>query len=108
MRVAGDLAGVGGDCWVAVFCEQGGWSVFYAGAARKEWKNIQGDQVQVDDGRAGRGREVVAGCGAVDEGRTVYPLDVAGRAAAVAERTEGGHGVDWTEAAVAGVFAIVF
>ena len=107
MRVVGDLAGVAGDSGVAAFCEQGGWCVLHAGATGERRQDIQGDQVQVDDGRAGRGREVVAGCGAVDEGRTVCPLDVAGRAAAVAERAEGGHGAGGAEAAVAGVFAVV-
>ena len=107
MRVVGDLAVAAGDSDVAAFCEQGGGGVFYAGEAGEGWEDIQGDQVQVDDGREGLGREVVAGCGAVDEGRTVYPLDLAGRAAAVVERAEGGHGAGGAETVVAGVFAAV-
>ena len=107
MRVAGDLAGVGGDCRVAAFCEQGGGGVLHAGASGKGRKDIQGDQVQVDDGRAGRGGAVVAGRSTADESWAVYPLDLAGRAAAVAERAEGEHGAGGAEAAAAGVFAAV-
>ena len=107
MCVAGDLAVAGGDCRVAAFCEQGGGGVFHAGASGDGQADIQGDQVQVDDGRAGCGGEAVAGRSTVDEGGAVYPLDVAGRVAAVAERVEGGYGAGGAEAAAAGVFAVV-
>ena len=107
MRVTGYLAVVGGDSGVAAFCQQGGWGFLHAGATGERREDIQGGQIQVDDGRAGRGREVVAGCGAVAKGGTVYPIDIAGRVAAVAERVEGGHGAGGAEAAVAGVFAVV-
>ena len=83
MCVAGDMAGVGGDCRVAAFCEQGGRGVFHAGATGEGREDIQGDQVQVDDGRAGHGREIAAGCATVDKGGAVYPIDFTGRTATV-------------------------
>ena len=107
MRVAGNMAVIGGDSGVAAFCEQGGGGVFHAGAAGKGREDIQGGQVQVDDGRAGCGGEAVAGRTTVDQGGAVYSLDVAGRAAAAAERAEGGHGAGGAETVVAGVFAAI-
>ena len=101
------MAVIGGDSGVAAFCEQGGGGVFHAGATGKGREDIQGGQVQVDDGRAGCGGEAVAGRTTVDQGGAVYSLDVAGRAAAVAERAEGGHGAGGAEAVISPISSIV-
>ena len=60
MRFAGDMASVAGDSGVVAFRQQGSGGVLHAGETGKGRQDIQGDKVQVDDGRAGRRGEVVA------------------------------------------------